>query len=114
MLEIINIVFVAETASALGLLYFLSIDKNMILSFIGDVILFEVRKNDIIELRNDSLSKKKKLVNIPKWKKPLGACHTCTMVWVGVFTGLLFWKFTLLFKVVSVVSNGVLIFRKIA
>jgi len=90
MLEILNIVFVAETAAALGLLYFLCLDEGMILHW-----WYKIIEN--------------------KWiGKPLGGCQTCTMVWVGVFTVLLFWKFTLLFKIVSVVSNGVLIFRKIA
>jgi hypothetical protein len=107
LLEIINIIFVAETSAVFGLLYFLSIEKGMILSFIGDIIFKEERYNEQpveIEYMKDT----------PKWKKPLGACQTCTMVWVGVLTYIIYLHCLPLFIFISVVSNGLLIFRKIA
>lgn len=120
-LEIINIIFVAETSAVFGLLYFLSIEKDMILSFIGNILLKEQRLNEEIKIHNEKeleyieeLRRIKKEIKIPKWKKPLGACQTCTMVWIGVFTYILYLKILPLFVLISVVSNGLLIFRKIA
>lgn len=90
LLEIINIMFVAETSAAFGLLYFLCLDEGMILNW-----WYKIIEN--------------------KWiGKPLGACQTCTMVWIGVLTYFLSVHFFDLFILISVVSNGLLIFRKIA
>ena len=90
MLEIINIIFVAETASAFGLLYFLCLDEGMILHS-----WYKIIEN--------------------KWiGKPLGTCQTCTMVWIGVLMTALYFYWLPLFTLISIVSNGVLIFRKIA
>ena len=121
MLEIINIIFVAETSAVFGLLYFLSIERDMILEFIGKVILKEVWENEEIEKHNleqgevdIELRDKNPLIKIPKWKKLLGACQTCTMVWIGLLTFLIFTYCLPLFVLISVVSNGLLIFRKIA
>jgi len=120
-LEILNIVFVAETSACFGLLYFLSIEKEMALSFIGKVILKDVWENEEIEKHNleqedviFELRDKKPLIKIPKWKKPLGACQTCTIVWVGVLTYIIYLYCLPLFILISIVSNGLLIFRKIA
>lgn len=120
-LEIINIIFVAETSAVFGLLYFLCLDEGMILSFIGNILLKEQRLNEEIKIHNEKeleyieeLRRIKKEIKIPKWKKPLGACQTCTMVWIGVFTYILYLKILPLFVLISVVSNGLLIFRKIA
>lgn len=120
-LEIINIIFVAETSACFGLLYFLCLDEGMILSFIGNILLKEQRLNEEIKIHNEKeleyieeLRRIKKEIKIPKWKKPLGACQTCTMVWIGVFTYILYLKILPLFVLISVVSNGLLIFRKIA
>jgi hypothetical protein len=125
MLEIVNIIFVAETSAVFGLLYFLSLEKGMILdyvfSFFGISILKEVWENEEIEKHNleedevnIELRDKKPLIKIPILKKPLGACQTCTMVWIGVLTFLIFTYCLPLFVLISVVSNGLLIFRKIA
>lgn len=120
-LEIVNIIFVAETSACFGLLYFLCLDEGMILSFIGNILLKEQRLNEEIKIHNEKeleyieeLRRIKKEIKIPKWKKPLGACQTCTMVWIGVFTYILYLKILPLFVLISVVSNGLLIFRKIA
>jgi len=134
LLEIINIILVAETSACFGLLYFLSIEKGMILEFIGNILLKEDRWNVLIEsgqLPIHDLSKGGRvdekgnhfdennkpyyvLKEIPKWKKPLGVCQTCTMVWIGVLTYFIYLKALPLFILISVVSNGLLIFRKIA
>ena len=90
MLEIVNIIFVAETSACFGLLYFLCLDEGMILHS-----WYKIIEN--------------------KWiGKPLGTCQTCTMVWIGVLTYFLSVNFFDLFVLISVVSNGLLIFRKIA
>ncbi len=90
MLEILNIIFVAETSACFGLLYFLCLDEGMILHS-----WYKIIEN--------------------KWiGKPLGTCQTCTMVWIGVLTYFLSVNFFDLFVLISVVSNGLLIFRKIA
>jgi len=90
MLEIVNIIFVAETSAVFGLLYFLCLDDGMILHS-----WYKIIEN--------------------KWiGKPLGVCQTCTMVWIGVLTYFLSVNFFDLFILISIVSNGLLIFRKIA
>lgn len=90
MLEIVNIIFVAETSAVFGLLYFLCLDEGMILHW-----WYKIIEN--------------------KWiGKPLGTCQTCTMVWIGVLTFLIFTYCLPLFVLISIVSNGLLIFRKIA
>ena len=90
MLEIFNIIFVAETSAVFGLLYFLCLDEGMILHS-----WYKIIEN--------------------KWiGKPLGTCQTCTMVWIGVLTYILYLKVLPLFILISIVSNGLLIFRKIA
>lgn len=89
-LEIVNIIFVAETSACFGLLYFLCLDEGMILHW-----WYKIIEN--------------------KWiGKPLGTCQTCTMVWIGVLTYFLSVNLSDLFVLISVVSNGLLIFRKIA
>ena len=121
MLEIITIFFIAESSAVIGLLYILCLDKGMIFESIGDVILKEVRENTGIETHNNRESIYDESVQIflaekeiPKWKKPLGACQTCTVVWCGVITTLLFLFAQPIFILFSIVANGLLIFRKIA
>lgn len=98
LLDIINVFFIAESSAVIGLLYILCLDKGMIFEYFGNIILKEVNEEK----------------EIPKWKKPFGACQTCTLVWVGVIVTILFYYANPFFILLSIVSNALLIFRKIA
>lgn len=120
-MSMLTILFIAESAAVIGLLYILCLDKGMIFEKLGNIILKEVRENIGIETHNNRESIYDESVQIylvekeiPKWKKPLGACQTCTIVWCGVFTYILFLYANPVFILLSIVANGLLIFRKIA
>lgn len=115
LLEYIHIAIIAETSAVLALLYFVCIGEDMILDFIGRWLNKENNYNEFVDKFNytkDDSVKPIQKIDIPKWKKPLGLCQPCTVVWVAIITIIIFIFCKPLFFAISAVSNAHYFFRK--
>lgn len=111
---IVNILFVSETAFVSALVFWLIIERGMIFSFYGDWLRKEERFNSIVENYNRINTIPMQKVDIPFYKKPIGLCQTCTLVWFGIIFFLMFNYALGIFIFLSTVSNTVFLFRKLA
>jgi hypothetical protein len=110
---IVNVFFIAETAYVSAIVFWLIIERDMIFGFYGDWLRSEERFNEIVDNYNRINEIPMQKIDIPFWKKPIGLCQTCTLIWIGILFFLLHKYAVDVFTFLSAVSNTIFLFRKL-